>query len=637
MPREAQSAICDPLGKGQQFLPLLHNSRHHGPTAQQPTMKRVHSASSETYAFQKRHCVRDMAPAYASSSTRLVSSPHDSKVPQSKAQDTDAAARRLATMPVGAGASGAVGCVAAAASHRPDRHDGHDGHDGRDRHDRRDGRDRRDGSPSSGTLGRRHPDSHAPGPVDRRTPGDLRSSTDSVRTLMTRSSVPDSRDSHLGPEDCRAAPEDCRSVPRHPESSRRAYETIGAGQPTASSVADATTTAAQTLAIAKHYGSRRQQTLQERRASRVLGLRNFNNWAKGEQLRQVLRPGDSVLDLCSGKGGDLFKFAAARIKHLVSVDQAASSIADARRRYESARLRFAATFLVADCHTEAWRDQLPSDLTFDVVSCQFALHYAFGNSRSATSLLRNAAARLRPGGWFIFTIPDADRLATLGSGKATAKGPRDGPAAEATLAPADAESKDRGSAGTVPDTVPGTETGRCFANGLCTIQFPRTASAAATDPDGFGQLYTFSLVDAVDACPEYLVPWPLLRQLVAEAGLDWVSAESFHDLYARRVRPPLPGHRDLGPPVHPPSSSLRPQMTAEEWEVAGLYTAVLCRRPSSPGDMRHGHGHGSGVRGTPETRTTSSARSPSERPATKKENSTAPVAGHSDTPSTQTV
>lgn len=46
--------------------------------------------------------------------------------------------------------------------------------------------------------------------------------------------------------------------------------------------------------------------------------------------------------------------------------------------------------------------------TFDLVSCQFAAHYAWSSEASVRALLSNVATALSPGGYFIGTIPDAN-------------------------------------------------------------------------------------------------------------------------------------------------------------------------------------------------------------------------------------
>lgn len=56
---------------------------------------------------------------------------------------------------------------------------------------------------------------------------------------------------------------------------------------------------------------------------------------------------------------------------------------------------------------ELFKDQNQS---FDIVSCQFAFHYSFESVSQAECTIRNAADNLRPGGYFIGTIPDANDI-----------------------------------------------------------------------------------------------------------------------------------------------------------------------------------------------------------------------------------
>lgn len=46
-------------------------------------------------------------------------------------------------------------------------------------------------------------------------------------------------------------------------------------------------------------------------------------------------------------------------------------------------------------------------MELDIVSCQFSFHYCFESLPQAENMVRNAAECLRPGGYFIGTIPDA--------------------------------------------------------------------------------------------------------------------------------------------------------------------------------------------------------------------------------------
>lgn len=78
-----------------------------------------------------------------------------------------------------------------------------------------------------------------------------------------------------------------------------------------------------------------------------------------------------------------------------------------RRREEP----FKASFLIADAGAVRLANQYqPSDREFDLVSCQFALHYSFADEQRAWQFLKNATERIRPGGYFIGTLPDAYQI-----------------------------------------------------------------------------------------------------------------------------------------------------------------------------------------------------------------------------------
>jgi len=47
---------------------------------------------------------------------------------------------------------------------------------------------------------------------------------------------------------------------------------------------------------------------------------------------------------------------------------------------------------------------------FDLVSCQFSFHYCFESLPQAECMMKNAAESLRPGGYFIGTIPNANDI-----------------------------------------------------------------------------------------------------------------------------------------------------------------------------------------------------------------------------------
>ncbi|GJN39521.1 hypothetical protein PR202_gb28645 [Eleusine coracana subsp. coracana] len=115
--------------------------------------------------------------------------------------------------------------------------------------------------------------------------------------------------------------------------------------------------------VADHYSARSNQTLEERENSPIIHLKKLNNWIKSVLIQLYAHPGDCVLDLACGKGGDLIKWDKARVGYYVGVDIAEGS---------------------------------------------FALHYSWSTEARARQALANVSALLRPGGIFVGTMPDAN-------------------------------------------------------------------------------------------------------------------------------------------------------------------------------------------------------------------------------------
>lgn len=248
--------------------------------------------------------------------------------------------------------------------------------------------------------------------------------------------------------------------------------------------------------VAAHYNERRGCGFGARRRSPIFHLRNFNNWVKATLIQQAtLRAdvvsGGSALDLCCGKGGDLFKWRAARVKRLVCADLAEESVAECKRKFYQMRLPSVGVFLAADCAERRLADMHPEAArSFDVCSCQFALHYGFESAARAERMLANAAEGLRPGGVFVGTLPDAYEIVKRMRASASADG--------------------------------------SFGNELYRVT-PRFDAAAK--PDLFGARYDFRLEGVVD-CPEFLVYFPLLVSLAKRFDLELVERLNFAHFYA---------------------------------------------------------------------------------------------------------
>ncbi|KAF6166595.1 hypothetical protein GIB67_005457 [Kingdonia uniflora] len=193
-----------------------------------------------------------------------------------------------------------------------------------------------------------------------------------------------------------------------PPHSRRKLDPIGVSQ----FVED------NTSEIAEHYSARTNQSLQQREASPIIHLKRLNNWIKSVLVQLYARPGDAVLDLACGKGGDLIKWDKAKIGYYVGIDIAEGSIEDARQRYngqdghhkQPKRHSFPARLICGDCWEVRLDRALKDDAPFDVCSCQFAMHYSWSTEARTRRAFANISSLLRPGGTFIGTMPDANVL-----------------------------------------------------------------------------------------------------------------------------------------------------------------------------------------------------------------------------------
>lgn len=252
--------------------------------------------------------------------------------------------------------------------------------------------------------------------------------------------------------------------------------------------------------VAAHYNHLEEKGLKERFNSPIFYLRNFNNWVKSVLIQEYtdkIREKDygkalRVLDICCGKGGDLSKWQKARVERVVFADIAQVSVQQCETRYQDLRKRcghlYSAEFIAADCTKDTLRDKYTDpSISFDLVSCQFGLHYSFESLSQARRMLTNISECLRPDGYFFGTIPDAYEIVSR------------------------AQKSDN----------------YTFGNRIFNIKL-------LFDPkEGyplFGAKYDFHLEGVVD-CPEFLVNFQLFVKLAAEFGLELVYKARFADFY----------------------------------------------------------------------------------------------------------
>lgn len=230
-------------------------------------------------------------------------------------------------------------------------------------------------------------------------------------------------------------------------------------------------------------------------------------------------------------------------------------------RYNDGRYRFSAQFISADCCNPRLRAEFASLDFFDVVSCQFAIHYSFETLERSREFVRNAASKLRPGGYFFGTTVDM-RVLT--------------------------------------ERIRDSEDGRRCGNSQYSVVFDEFGA----DGPQNGSRYVFSLVDAVTNVPEYLVDPTILTELCEQEGLELVRMQNFYSMYNEEM-PSIPSSSsssDGGRGGHHhqqqqrnrnngannsniPSSSSK--FDPETWDTLGIYMAFVYRKKGEAETLRH--------------------------------------------------
>jgi len=160
-----------------------------------------------------------------------------------------------------------------------------------------------------------------------------------------------------------------------------------------------------------------------RKASRIYFLRNFNNWVKACLINKYtfkIGKNASILDLCCGRGGDLLKFFQSNIKIYVGSDIVEELLLNAMDRIEKIKNeRFQNKKFNTKCilieddlsgPNSILLKKIPDKVEFDIVACQFALHYHFESEERIRQFLKNVVTKLNPGEYFFGTIIDSDVL-----------------------------------------------------------------------------------------------------------------------------------------------------------------------------------------------------------------------------------
>lgn len=171
----------------------------------------------------------------------------------------------------------------------------------------------------------------------------------------------------------------------------------------------------------------------------VNNLRTFHNVLKGELINNVTlfinnqnnqNNNINLLDLAVGKAGDMSKWIHSGINFVYGVDISSNSIKEAISRIKNNKqLKNSNTKIsLAVADVSNYKDTINlikknKINKFNIVSCQFALHYFFKTKESLNNLLRVVSESLLINGFFIGTFIDSSKIKELLGKKKTVDTP----------------------------------------------------------------------------------------------------------------------------------------------------------------------------------------------------------------------
>jgi mRNA (guanine-N7-)-methyltransferase len=261
---------------------------------------------------------------------------------------------------------------------------------------------------------------------------------------------------------------------------------------------------------------------ERRKNSTFINMRKFHNDIKRTMYNVICdmyrrsHPKEQIncLEISCGRGGDMFKWNEAGIKNVFGFDKSRDSIESINPFNQGARERYSKSNVSTNIEYTVGNAVQPSAelmesivhfmktnkvLQFELLSCQFALHYFFQSEIALRNVFKAFVPLLKKGGYFMGTTVDGKNITGL------------------------------------------LQKNTSFKSTLLEINKKYRAMAPRTP---FGNAYTFKINDSVDQgnyfntmgeSMEYLVNLEVLKQIANEYNLKPVYLNIFE---------PIPGKRN---------------------------------------------------------------------------------------------
>ncbi len=234
--------------------------------------------------------------------------------------------------------------------------------------------------------------------------------------------------------------------------------------------------------VSRHYNKHRSRN---DTSSEMIGIRNFHNFVKSILISETCKSTDPhvrYLDMCCGNGGDISKLVHNHITQYFGMDIANVAVERALQRLAD-QSYVTGDVISFNAFSSTAGAMLENMKKFDIVSCQFAIHYAFSDERTARTFIQNVAFALRVGGSFILTVPDSEFL--MKSRKLL---------------------------------------GKKFGDQHYSVKFE-----SLDEFTDFGTAYEFTFKGAVEQLREYVVKHEVLEKICNDCGMRLVESKNFSE------------------------------------------------------------------------------------------------------------
>lgn len=286
--------------------------------------------------------------------------------------------------------------------------------------------------------------------------------------------------------------------------------------------------------IKDHYDNLKSISIKNRKHSQIINIRIMNNFIKSLLIHKYSVNNATILDLGCGRGGDMKKHFVNKPKLYFGIDISDKSIEEARARYDATLHKKAKYNEIEELTNnvcfevkDAYNKTFDLEMKFDVISCQFSLHYAFASKEVFETSIKNITNHLADGGLFYATIPNKEvimrRYKKYGNG---------------------------------------------FGNEYYKINFKQEYHDIVEKDTKFGIEYFFELKEAIDNCVEYLVDYKVLVDAFRKHNYEFVEFKDFVSFFNKNYKQ----HEELF------LMQMKKRLNEEELKVVELYSVIVFKK-----------------------------------------------------------